>query len=163
MPKSYSEYVARADDGAIDIEGALRIHDGPGIIGDLVADFGDGMLCVLTGINRGPVTLSVQALLSNPGPATDLDPWDDICEVSVEAGESGLSGLIVVGGEDPRPERDIRLDRDGPGWYRLRVSARGRSSHYDQVVYEPVESYMIEAWRQEPTANVVTKMRPRQG
>ncbi|QZY20236.1 hypothetical protein [Streptomyces decoyicus] len=49
------------------------------------------------------------------------------------------------------------LNPQGPGWYRMRVHASGRSINPDGVSEEPVEDYLIAVWPQEPAESVVIR------
>lgn len=132
------------------VDGAARLFDVPEFLGGLVADFGEGSVVILTGVNAGPVLVTVATTSSAP----DLDhtaTWEDIVEASVEADDSGLDGMVVVGPEDEPPAESARLDVHGGGWYRLRVSARGRDIAYDLTTDEPVEHYLVQAWPQAPS------------
>ncbi|MDT9592924.1 hypothetical protein RDV89_07580 [Nocardioides zeae] len=98
-------------------------------------------LYVHTGCATGPVHVTV--LLHGDRPADLDDTWEAQELVSID-----LRGPLFVtwlwddgtlGGPHLRPER--------PGPHRVRVSVRGdRSLHYDHVVDEPNEEYLVELW-----------------
>ncbi|SDD12194.1 hypothetical protein SAMN05216410_2886 [Sanguibacter gelidistatuariae] len=108
---------------------------------------------MITGIAVGPVDVTV-VRLDDP-PATELDGWEDMVEISIVA----AGRVHAVGMEDP-PPADGRLDRDGPGWYRLRIHAAGRDIAYDSVVDEPVEKYLVQSWPAPPESPRALSLSP---
>lgn len=94
---------------------------------------------VMTGTEFGNISVSVD--WRDTEPVLDLDTWDDVVEVSMwfeeEPGE--------VFGPDSTP---AELPRLPPGWYRVRVHARGRDRGYNRrdTSDDPVEEHLIVAW-----------------
>lgn len=107
---------------------------------------------ILTGIHTGRVNVETR-ITSTPPPA-DTEGWEEVVEVSVHADEFDL-GLNYFQGEGP--DEPPALSDQGPGWYRMRVHARGRSLEPDGVSQEPIEDYLITAWPQQPAASTVLR------
>ncbi|MCJ0869299.1 hypothetical protein [Streptomyces sp. AP-93] len=101
---------------------------------------------ILTGIHTGLV--NVQTLITSTPPPADTAGWEEVVEVSVHADEVDLA-LHYFQGEGP--DEPPALSNQGPGWYRMRVHARGRDLLRDGVSEEPVEDYLLTAWPQQPT------------
>ncbi|MEU1789107.1 hypothetical protein ABZ553_25215 [Streptomyces sparsogenes] len=97
---------------------------------------------VLTGIHTGRVAVRTQAL--DHAPPLEASSWEEIVEASVYS----PNGAMFV---DPGyvTEELPYLTAEGPGWYRLRVHASGRSHNPDGTDDEPVEQYLLTAWPQE--------------
>jgi hypothetical protein len=95
---------------------------------------------VMTGTEHGKVSVSVD--WRDTEPPLDLEPWDEIVEVSMWFEEEPG----VVFGPLATPEE--ALPQLPPGWYRVRVLARGRDHGYDlmTVAGAPVEEHLIMAW-----------------
>ncbi|MEV6489563.1 hypothetical protein AB0M20_13200 [Actinoplanes sp. NPDC051633] len=49
------------------------------------------------------------------------------------------------------------LSPAGPGTYRVRIHARGRDAHYDQVVDTPDEEYHLVSWPAPPTGSLIVR------
>ncbi|MFZ3493388.1 hypothetical protein ACODT5_09215 [Streptomyces sp. 5.8] len=107
---------------------------------------------ILTGIHTGRVNVRTR-ITSTPPPA-DTGEWEEVVEVSVHAEEVDLA-LSYFGGEGP--SEPPALSDQGPGRYRIRVHARGRSLEPDGVSEEPIEDYLITAWPQQPAASTVLR------
>ncbi|GGM77251.1 hypothetical protein GCM10012275_54850 [Longimycelium tulufanense] len=131
-------------------EGQFRVEDRPptlGGMGDYVNGLAQPMLAggawIHAGINCGPVRATVQPL-DYPPAELDPGPWDDVVEISVVSlvGRMRVQPLYA---DDVTPDLPL-VSSMGPGCYRLRVHARGRDDHYDQVVEEPTEDYLILSW-----------------
>ncbi|WP_327707015.1 hypothetical protein OG530_40370 [Streptomyces decoyicus] len=65
--------------------------------------------------------------------------------------------MRINSGYDITPDDLPALNPQGPGWYRMRVHASGRSINPDGVSEEPVEDYLIAVWPQEPADSVVLR------
>ena len=99
---------------------------------------------VRTGISMGPVSVEVSEVGSMP--AVEVSGWEDVAEFSVLVRDRPA----YLGGFS-QDDRDVpRIGTAGPGWYRLRVHARGRSVAPDLVVDEPTEEYLVQVWRAGP-------------
>jgi hypothetical protein len=104
----------------------------------------DSVPLIRTGISMGPVSVTVSEHPSTP--TLDLSGWEDAAELSALVRELP----VYVGGFSQDPGLIPHIGSANPGWYRLRVHARGRSVARDQVVSEPTEEYLIQVWRAGP-------------
>lgn len=113
-----------------------------------------GVVAVATGIATGPVNIAVE-LLEGP-PAEEVNSaWEAVAEEPFEV----LGGELVIGSLETGPEPELpELLVDAPGDYRIRVHARGRSAHYDYVVSEPYEDYLIQVWPSPPEPGRVLRL-----
>ncbi|MQS38006.1 hypothetical protein [Streptomyces katsurahamanus] len=111
----------------------------------LVAVMSDGAV-ICTGIHTGNVL--VRVALHPFAPSDAGDGWEETAEVSVHS-RRGL--LRVESYEDGAVEDLPLLSTAGPGWYRLRVHARGRSINPDGVQDTPVEHYLLAIWPAPPS------------
>ncbi|WP_162597004.1 hypothetical protein [Streptomyces sp. NEAU-S7GS2] len=107
---------------------------------------------ILTGINTGHVRVKAQCL--DAAPSVEAADWEEIVEISVR---SVAGDLCINSGYDITPDDLPALNPQGPGWYRMRVHASGRSINPDGVSEEPVEDYLIAVWPQEPAKSVVIR------
>ncbi|MFI5865841.1 hypothetical protein [Streptomyces sp. NPDC051546] len=108
---------------------------------------------IVTGIHTGRVNVETR-ITSTPPPA-DTEGWEEVVEVSVHADEVDLA-LNYFDGQGP--SNPPALSDQGPGWYRMRVHARGRTLAPDGVSEEPIEDYLITTWPQQPTAPAVLRI-----
>ncbi|MFF4590903.1 hypothetical protein [Streptomyces sp. NPDC001388] len=77
-------------------------------------------------------------------------PGDEIVEVSVLC----QSGRLLVESLDLGPAEDLpNLATAGPGRYRIRVHAHGRSTNPDGTDSDPIERYLLTVW---PSASAET-------
>ncbi|MGW2254746.1 hypothetical protein ACWCXH_31825 [Kitasatospora sp. NPDC001660] len=131
------------------------------------SDYSTGLIVLMsagariyTGIDTGPVRVRASAHGERP-PMPDLDDsWSDIVEASVFAPLGNLRVDSLAHGPAPRLPN---LSASGPGWYRIRVCARGRDTAFDQVCEEPVEDYVIAVWPQGSSAPVTVRSGDRCG
>ncbi|BCK73031.1 hypothetical protein Srufu_069840 [Streptomyces libani subsp. rufus] len=107
---------------------------------------------ILTGINTGPVRVEAHCL--DAAPPVEATEWEEVVEISVR---STAGDLRINSGYDITPDALPVLNPHGPGWYRMRVHASGRSINPDGVSDEPVEDYLITVWPQEPAESVVIR------
>ncbi|MFJ4836343.1 hypothetical protein ACIP79_41600 [Streptomyces sp. NPDC088747] len=129
-------------------EGSFGVLDA-GEIPVETADWSNGLavpmshgVLVVTGIHTGTIRVAAVSVTGPPpGPADDI--WEEIVEASVHAPAGRLQ---VESLEQGRVEGLAPLSPAGPGWYRLRVHARGRNILRDKVSIEPVEDYLLLAW-----------------
>jgi len=77
---------------------------------------------ILTGINTGHVRVTAQCL--DAAPPVEATDWEEIVEISVRSVEGDLR---INSGYDITPDDLPSLNPQGPGWYRMRVHASGRS------------------------------------
>jgi len=133
------------------------------------ADWSTGLIAPLsagavihTGVLRGAVTVTVLPVQHEPA-IMESGQWDEIAEVSVNAPEGNLEvHQLQYGPFDPRPELPT-LSLGGPGHYRVRVYARGRDVHYDQIQEDSEEKYVIESWPAEPLPGLIIRATDRCG
>lgn len=173
-------YVTRVEEACLNVNGATWFSPrDPGLIQGLVLDLGpspqispvserlalmgpgrrklaEGRVAVAgfptldheplirAGISMGPV--SVELVEHSSRPRLDLSGWEDAAELSVLVRERP----VYVGGFSQDPSVIPHIGSANPGWYRLRVHARGRSVAPDLVVSEPTEEYLIQVWRAGP-------------
>lgn len=108
----------------------------------------NGLLCalerggiVLTGVDMGPVLVSVEPLDAEP--PVDLDSWEEIVDVSIEAPTGRLG---VVSNLIPDYLGLPLLTAHAAGTYRVRCNAKGRTRALKAIVDEPLEEYLLQAW-----------------
>lgn len=107
-------YTARVSESCLVIHGCAWLPpDDPGVIAQLILD-------AEAGISVGPVTVTVT--IRDGAPPAEVDESDDAAELSVFAANQPA----FVGGFADAALPDRRIDRSGPGWYRLRVRATGQ-------------------------------------
>lgn len=112
-----------------------------------------GIAFIYTGIHTGNVT--IQGEVYSQAPALDLDSWEEVVEVSLEATTEGR--VIACGLGSDGPEELPVFSPQGPGHYRIRVHARGRDTAVDMTPLEPVEDYLIQSWPAPPAPDVAHK------
>ncbi|MFJ4770757.1 hypothetical protein ACIP88_16805 [Streptomyces uncialis] len=132
------------------LEGTFAVLDDGNIPVDS-ADWSTGLAApmttgaiIMTGINMGTVRVTAAPLPGPPPQDEDRSGWEEIVEISVRA-----TGRLQVESLEEGPAGLPVLNPSGAGWYRLRVHARGREAHYDDVVIDSGEEYLLLAW---PTA-----------
>lgn len=129
-----------------------------GLIASETADWSNGLAApmsegalITTGINTGHVRIT--AITQDAAPVHDAQgQWEEIVEVSVHAPAGALRIESMELG--PVATEPALLSPAGPGWYRLRVHARGRQTLFDKVCLEPVEDYLVITWpaaKEDPT------------
>jgi len=102
-------------------------------------------LWVLSGsqVGRCAVTTRVHEV----GQQRPDDEWEDVVEFSLQ-----INGAVVVTDLVDNDPRVTWLER--PGWWRVRVSARGRAASSGVMEHsatdEPAEGYLLEAWPASP-------------
>lgn len=140
-------------------DGMFAIADDAGVPVE-TADWSNGLAApmdhgawILTGIHTGRVRVRARAL--GQVPPADTATWEEIVEISVRSADGDLrirSGYAIT------PDDLPVLSARGPGWYRIRVHARGRAANPDGVSDEPAEDYLITAWpqQQEPPGIIRT-------
>ncbi|RKT55603.1 hypothetical protein [Saccharothrix australiensis] len=97
---------------------------------------------IYTGISQGYVRVHAATTPDEPAVPAETS-WEEIVDISVTAPRGGLR---VDSHEHGAPAALPLLSTQGPGTYRLRVHARGRDRHYDQVHTDPGEDYLILCW-----------------
>ncbi|MEU0987823.1 hypothetical protein [Streptomyces sp. NPDC005953] len=118
----------------------------------LVAPISNGAV-IRTGIHTGRSRVRVALLPSEPF-STDDDAWEEIVEVSVH---SARGNLRVDAFEEGTAESLPLLSTAGPGWYRLRVYARGRTINPDGIQHTPTEDYHLAIWQAPPSPTTVLR------
>lgn len=138
-------------------EGLFGVLD-HGEISTETADFSNGLVApmdrgafVLTGINTGYVRVETRVL--EIAPDVEVDDWEEVIEVSVNA----PAGDLKVESLDQGPVAGSMqsLSPSGPDWYRLRVHARGREILRDKASMEPVEDYLLVVWQAPPAGQAI--------
>jgi hypothetical protein len=105
-------------------------------------------VCVSTGIAMGLIKLTIELLEEEPDAIDDREQWDAVSDVSFQAA-CAQAHVLVLMDWTPAPFGSFGLPL-GPGWYRLRGHASGRSLDFDDVVSEnPRESHLLQLWRTE--------------
>jgi hypothetical protein len=107
---------------------------------------------VFTGIKSGAINVTAEA--HDREPAAELEAWDEVIEFTLTSTAGWLRVLEEVPGDQFKLPN---LSPHGPGAYRLRCHARGRDIAYDGSAIEPVEDYLIQAWRSPPASVTVIK------
>jgi len=102
-------------------------------------------VCITTGIAMGVVQLAIEFLDGPPPGMDDSYEWEAITELSFEAAETTVGVAVLMAFTNP-PFRSFELP-EGPGWYRMRGHATGRSLDFDVVVREPREHHLLQLWR----------------
>jgi hypothetical protein len=97
---------------------------------------------IVTGTRHGPVSVSAEWLSCEP--ALDIEPWDDVVDISMCFVESEA---VVHGPVDRKADERI-IPRLLPGSYRVRLHVRGRitGEGLGDVRGEPVEEHLLLAW-----------------
>jgi hypothetical protein len=108
----------------------------------------DGWFVVLTGVEWGPLDLTIQHLPTRPD--TVLDGWEIIAERSINATNTNLN--IVTTSLD----LVHAVSLDVPGWYTVRAHARGRMSRLAKHHHSNgQEEHLLQLWptprKQTPT------------
>ncbi|SDZ21873.1 hypothetical protein SAMN05444365_107131 [Micromonospora pattaloongensis] len=122
---------------------------------------------VSAGVDRGYVTVIAQPVadrpaLDTPDQWSDLAAWDDVAEFSVFVPHGSLTVAQLEYPPTETPQLPD-LSPDGPGHYRVRIHASGRDRHFDQVVGESGERFLVVAWPAPPAAALVIKASSRCG
>ncbi|MGZ3144793.1 hypothetical protein ACVDFE_22920 [Lentzea chajnantorensis] len=104
-----------------------------------LATTASGLLGINAGIHTGPVELVVERHTDPPEP--DLDAWEDVVEVSLDAPAGALRVSALM---DDIPGQ-LRTPATA-GRYRARVHATGRDSAVDESSLNILEHYLIQLW-----------------
>jgi hypothetical protein len=130
-------------------------------------DYSNGLTCavgpaeavVFTGVSSGHVGVRVDVRGSAPA-ELDTAGWDDVVEISVEAGPNPFT---VLGNMAWATVDFPNLAAAGPGDYRMRVHVRGRDARIDLVAEPPYEQYLIMVWPAPPAPPVALRNTDRFG
>ncbi|MFJ8469870.1 hypothetical protein [Streptomyces swartbergensis] len=95
---------------------------------------------ILCGQEIGNITVTVQ-LWDGP-PPLEADGWQDVVEIQVHWASAFIDFSTATEREDPAQ----RLDLDGPGDYRVRVSGKNRDDGDPRDDQASVEGYLIQVW-----------------
>ncbi|WP_329028357.1 hypothetical protein [Streptomyces sp. NBC_00690] len=117
----------------------------------LVAPMSNGAV-ISTGIHTGTGRVRVALLAAEP--SSTADAWEEIVEVSVHSSQGRLR---VDAFEEGAVESLPILSTAGPGWYRLRVHARGRTINPDGIQRDPVEDYHLAVWQAPPSPTTILR------
>ncbi|WP_157621669.1 hypothetical protein [Saccharothrix sp. NRRL B-16348] len=113
-----------------------------------------GLCVVFTGIHTGRALVAVELFEETPAYG-DLNEWEEVVEVSFEAPHGNV---VVTGIEADAFGSFPVLTPYGPGWYRVRLHARGRDTAVDLVASEPVEHYLVHIWPESERADDIVKL-----
>ncbi|MDQ0904034.1 hypothetical protein QFZ22_000019 [Streptomyces canus] len=139
MGVAHNVYVTEGTFGVLDA-GEIPVQTADWSNG-LAAPMSEGAL-IAVGIHLGEIRATASSV-SGPPPVPADDFWEEIVEVSVYA----PTGSLRVESLEHGPVNGLAsLSPAGPGWYRLRVHARGRNILPDKTSSEPVEDYLLVAW-----------------
>ncbi|QDQ92632.1 hypothetical protein FND50_18750 [Rhodococcus sp. WB9] len=120
---------------------------------------GPGRVVIHTG-GRGLIRVTVAATGGAAPPITDslLDEWEDIGEASftTEDDEICFDGLLgsIIG----------PMDTAGPGSYRIRVLARGRTEYWDSYPPKSAQPWIhlqLQIWQHDPAPRKLIQYRDR--
>jgi hypothetical protein len=121
------------------------------------ADWSNGLVAIMshgavisTGIHTGYVRVRVD--LTTAAPHEDNSSWEEVVEAGVHAPHGHLR---VDSFEQGTVTTLPLLSAAGPGWYRLRVHARGRQTNPDGVQNQPVEDYLLSIWPAPPSPTTI--------
>lgn len=155
-PRAAASTVLQVDWGQFRIIDAPRSNDA---VWPIPSDFSNGLVSVeatgavvFTGIKSGAIYVTAEA--HDREPAAEVEAWDEVIEFTL----TSTAGWLRVLEEVPGDQFTLpNLSPHGPGAYRLRCHARGRDIAYDGSAIEPVEDYLIQAWRSPPASVTVIK------
>ncbi len=122
----------------------------------------ESTLLMSAGVNRGLVTVSADVADSRPALETPeqwatVADWEDIAEISLYVPHGDLRvDQLEYGPYEPRVNLPV-LSPFGPGHYRIRVHARGRDRHRDQVVDHSSAEFHLLTWPQPPAPALIIK------
>jgi len=131
---------------------AIRFKGGNGLVWK-----SEGRIVVLTGVDSGDI--SVEFGTDDSEPPLDLNPWDEVVEVSAAI----TSNTVSVFAPDGIHIDDVELPPDRET-YRLRVHARGRDSGHEAEFTDAsagehtVEEHMIHIWPAPPSPETRLKL-----
>ncbi|SOE08985.1 hypothetical protein SAMN06272775_0063 [Streptomyces sp. 2323.1] len=128
-------------------EPTCNVSDNQGTEGNGLVGPGQGSATIQTGLEDGPVKVTVD--IRETEPPVQTDGWDEIIEVSIPF-ESEDADIDSLGGTIGGWSEEIPITAAGPGWYRIRVHARGRDQGAQirdlDLDDEPVEEHLIQTW-----------------
>jgi hypothetical protein len=157
---------------------AVYVQDHSFLLGDRAAatpfeamDYSTGLVglmpsaaMIYAGVDRGIVTVTVTVDAVGTGPALHTPQqwaataeWEDIAEVSLYVPNGELRVDRLEYGPAGRRVDLPTLSPHGPRHYRIRIHARGRDRHYDQIVDDSGESYHLVSWPQPPSPPLIIK------
>ncbi|MFE0422074.1 hypothetical protein [Streptomyces sp. NPDC058953] len=107
---------------------------------------------IRTAIHTGYVCVGVDR---RPGrPDKDGTSWEGIVEGNIH---SRCGNLRVDSFQEGHPAGLPLLSTAGPGWYRIRVYARGRATAPGAVRNEPTEHYLLRIWPAPPSPSTILR------
>jgi hypothetical protein len=142
------------------------IQNADSVVGENLGEYDTktGLVCasrtdlviVRSGTNWGWIYFNLQR--SETAAALGLDSWDEVVEFSMEFEDENAcitSPLLDKTSYVPG------LSAAGPGWYRVRVHARGRDAaardHRDDDS-DPLEEHLIQVWPAPPGPEIAHKL-----
>ncbi len=127
----YHQFTLTCDSMPLEWDG--RSENGLAVVGE------HGGVAIQTSVASGLVRYAWATHSSRPAVE---DPWDDVVEVTIAT----ETGEIHVEGWAGATHDETNLATEGPGTYRLRVSARDRGSEWDQNVEVAKEQFRFDIW-----------------
>lgn len=146
----YSQYYLVDHNVIGEAEGLSQAFQGNSLVGA-----GGGHLAVVCGTHTGAIRISVE--LCDDEPAPDLDNWPMAVDISHHS-NTGRTWLAELhGGGRPEPGN---LTPGGPGWYRVRLRARGRDAARSAGTGSidadpPLEEHAVSIWPAPPAPEIV--------
>ncbi|OHV51674.1 pentapeptide repeat-containing protein [Pseudofrankia sp. BMG5.36] len=123
--------------------------------GNSLVGAGGGHLAVVCGTQYGRIRITVDVLGDEPAP--DFDDWPLVVDISHHSNTGRVWLAEWDRGGRPEPGN---LTPGGPGWYRVRVRARGRdvaraagTACFDTE--PPLEEHAVSIWPASPAPDVV--------
>ncbi|MFD7714153.1 hypothetical protein [Streptomyces sp. NPDC059786] len=145
---SYCQYYLQGDDfldAYEDSDTVQRIFEG-----NSLAAGGPEHLTVFAGTHTGWIRLTTEQRADMPPPVGD--DWETAVDVSIYS-SSGRLRLFQWGGDVVDEAGDFATA--GPGWYRVRVQARGRDAGRSGAGEDAVEEHSLTTWPAPPEPDVV--------
>jgi hypothetical protein len=112
----------------------------------------DGWLAVVTGVEWGPVEVTVDYRTASPGTLPDDYEMSAERDLVVENGRIGIREIYA-------PRAAEVLDAEN-GRYRVRVSASGRWEAFTVTSDSPAERHLVQIWRSDHPAEPATLTPP---
>ncbi|MFI5754404.1 hypothetical protein [Streptomyces sp. NPDC051569] len=148
MPVSYRQYYLQGDeflDVYDDTDTVSRIFEG-----NSLAAGGPEHLTVYAGTHTGAIRLTTEQLPDVPPPPDE--EWETAVDVSLYS-SSGALWLTAWGGDVMDEAGNFAMA--GPGWYRVRVRARGRDHGEAGTEDAVVEEHFLSVWAAPAEPDVV--------
>ncbi|RRQ29693.1 transposase [Rhodococcus sp. Eu-32] len=112
-----------------------------------VIEVGPNFVTVMTGVAYGPVSVTIELLVTDPGDPSTSGEWEVIEEATIKVSEPFR--VLTMGGEVAQDFPTLPIPK---GLNTFRVSGRGRDANWDLTVTDPTESHLVQIWRVAKTA-----------